>query len=146
LSYPAIIALQLGADVLTDGKSPERLDPARVRRRISSAGGVLGTGARQRTVVELDPDLPRATPLTSVSGGRDAFFEFVRSILSFLEIGAMARKIPGPARESAAKGTILEFLYELQANAVCELFPQSRLVWRWRSSIQATLAERMRRY
>ena len=118
LSYPGITALQLGADVLTDGRSPEPLDPARVRRRISAAGGVLGTGARQRTVVELDPDLPRATPLISGSGGRDAFFEFVRGILRFLEIGAMARKTGGSAGESAAKGTILEFLYELQANAL----------------------------
>ncbi|MET4754500.1 hypothetical protein [Bradyrhizobium sp. RT11b] len=118
LSYPAITALQFGADVLTDGKSPEPLDLARVRRRISVAGGVIGTGARQRTVVELDPDLPRATPLTSGAGNRDAFFEFVYSILRFLEIGAMARKAPGPAGESAAKSTILEFLYELQANAV----------------------------
>jgi hypothetical protein len=118
LSYPGITALQFGANVLTDGKSPELLDPARVRRRISAAGGVIGTGARQRTVVELDPDLPRATPLTSGAGGRAAFFEFVYSILRFLEIGAMARKTPGPAGESAAKGTILEFLYELQANAV----------------------------
>ena len=118
LSYPGITALQLGADVLTDGRSPELLDPARVRRRIGAAGGLLGTGARQRTVVELDPDLPRATPLVSGSGGRDAFFEFVRNILRFLEIGAMARKTAGSGGESAAKGTILEFLYELQANAV----------------------------
>jgi hypothetical protein len=118
LSYPGITALQLGADVLTDGRFPERLDPARVRRHISAVGGVLGTGARQRTVVELDPDLPRATPLMSGSGGRDAFFEFVRSILRFLEIGAMARKPAVAVGESTAKGTVLEFLYELQANAV----------------------------
>jgi hypothetical protein len=118
LSYPAITALQLEAEVLTDGKFPEPLDPARVRRRIGGTGGVLGTGARQRTVVELEPDLPRATPLASGSGGRDEFFEFVRKILQFLEIGAMARKTAGPAGEKAAKGTILEFLYELQANAV----------------------------
>jgi hypothetical protein len=118
LSYPAITALQFGADVLSDGKFPGPLDPALVRRRLSATGGVIGSGARQRTVVELDPDLPRATPLTTGSGGRDAFFEFVRGILRFLEIGAMARKAPGSAKESAAKGTILEFLYELQANAV----------------------------
>ena len=68
-------------------------------------------------MVELDPELPRATPLVSGSGGRGAFFEFVRDILRFLEIGAMARKT-GVTGESVAKGTLLEFLYELQANAV----------------------------
>ncbi len=118
LSYPGIAALQLGADVLTDGKRPEPLDPARVKRRLSDAGGILGTGARQRTVVELDPGLSRATALVSGAGSRNSFFEFVREILRSLEIGAMARKKVGIVGEHAAKGTILEFLYELHANAV----------------------------
>lgn len=118
LSYPGIAALQLGAQVVTGGRNPQSLDPLLIRRRISAAGGVLGSGARQRTVVELEPELPRATPIITGPLGRDAFLEFVRGILRLLEIGAMARGRAGVVEEGTPKGTILQFLYELQTNAV----------------------------
>lgn len=60
-----------------------------------------------------------AAALTNGYGQRDLFFEFVRTVLMNLEIGALARG-PRPSRAtriSAAKGTILEFLYELHSNA-----------------------------
>jgi hypothetical protein len=118
LSYPCLIALQRGARVITDAKSHLELDGLHVKRSISRLGGVIGGGARQRTVVELDPDFPSAARLTSGPRRRDAFFEFVRGVLVDLEIGPMARKPFAPAaRENPAKGTILEFLYELHANA-----------------------------
>lgn len=117
LSYPGLAALQLGAQLICDGKEPQLVDAAQIRRHLNLAGGILGsTGARHRTIVELDPDLPQATPLIDGFGGRDAFFEFVHGILRVLEIGAMATKTRN-FKHSADKGTILEFLYELQANA-----------------------------
>jgi hypothetical protein len=108
LSHASLVALQRGARILTDTRPPELLDEVEVKHNISRHGGVIGTGARQRTVIELDPDLPVAAALTTGAVRRDAFFEFVRRVLSFLEIGALARK--GVIRESPAKGTILEFL------------------------------------
>ena len=114
LSHASLLALQRGASVLSDTKPPLRLDASEVKRHLASQRGVIGTGARQRTVVELDPDLPVAAVLATGAVRRDAFFEFVRSVLSFLEISAIGRK--GSLRESPAKGTILEFLYELHSN------------------------------
>lgn len=117
LSLPSLIALQRGARVVTDGR-PEVLDAWRVKRTIVQVSGVLGTGARQRTIVELDPDLPTAARLAGGGNRRNAFFEFTRSVLAQLEIGALARKGSSfPVREGVAKGTILEFLYELHTNA-----------------------------
>jgi hypothetical protein len=118
LSYPGLIALQRGARVLAETKPQQRLDAARVKRKIRLSRGVLGTGARQRTVVELDPDSPMAAALKTGYEDRDAFFEFVRSVLSELEIGALGRRQSyNGTRESPEKGTILEFLYELRSNA-----------------------------
>lgn len=114
LSLPSILALQRGARIVTDARPPEPLEEAEVKRNITRHGGVIGTGGRQRTVIELDPDLPVAAALTTGAVRRDTFFEFVRGVLSLLEIGALARK--GAIRESPAKGTILEFLYELHSN------------------------------
>jgi hypothetical protein len=117
LSYPSLIALQREARVVTDSV-PIDLDAALVKRRLIEVGGILGTGARQRTIVELDPDLPMAARLTSGARRRDAFFEFARTVLAQLQIGALARKHESTStRESGAKGTILEFLYELHTNA-----------------------------
>jgi len=118
LSYPSITALQLGAEVVTDGASPQSLSAIQIRRRISRINGILGTGARQRTIIELDPDLPTVTANILRSGGRNAFFEFVRKLLGMLEISTLARRTPRAETNSAAKGTILEFLYELQSNAL----------------------------
>jgi hypothetical protein len=117
LSYPCLIAIQRGARIVTDG-TPLELDREQVKRSIIGSGGVIGTGARQRTVVELDPDLPLAARLTSGAQRRGRFFEFIRSVLTQLEIGQLARRNPSPnLKEGAAKGTILEFLYELHSNA-----------------------------
>jgi hypothetical protein len=60
LSHAPLVAFQKGARVLTDARPPEPLDDIEVKRNISRWGGVIGTGARQRTVIELDPDLPVA--------------------------------------------------------------------------------------
>ena len=118
LSYASLIALQLGARVVAHAKPPEQLDAAAVKRRITCSGGVLGTGARQRTVVELDPDCPTAAPFIHGSGRRDAFFEYVRGVLMQLELRALARRRTNSGGgESSAKGTIIEFLYELHSNA-----------------------------
>jgi len=118
MSYPSLIAIQRGARVLAEAKPPQQLNPVDVKRKIGLLGGVIGTGGRQRTVVELDPDSPMAAALTTGYGRRDVFFEFVRRELSKLEIGALARaRSTNKIRESSAKGTILEFLYELHSNA-----------------------------
>jgi hypothetical protein len=113
LSHSSLLAMQRKARILTDKKPQVPLDDHEVRRYISLNNGVIGgTGGRQRTVVELDPHSPVAAALTTGADRRDTFFEFVRGILTHLEIGALARRT-----ETRAKGTILEFLYELHANA-----------------------------
>jgi hypothetical protein len=59
-----------------------------------------------------------AAALMHAHNDRDTFLEFVRGVLSKLEIGALARRRSANSpRESSEKGTILEFLYELHANA-----------------------------
>jgi hypothetical protein len=118
LSPPSLVAMQRGARVVSDAKPRREVDTAVIKRLITRLGGEIGTGGRQRTIVELDPDYPTASPFTTGSGRRNAFFEFCRRVLSALEIGAGARKaVDGTGRESTAKGTILEFLYELHSNA-----------------------------
>lgn len=62
LSYPGITALQLGAAVLTDGRFPELLDPARVRRHISAVGGVLGHGGAATHSCRVGPGSPQGNP------------------------------------------------------------------------------------
>ena len=114
LSYPGIVSLQRGASVVADAKPNPALSAVEVKRNISRRSGVIGSGARQRTVIELDPDLPIAARLSAGPSRRNSFFEFVRSSLAFLELSALGRK--GASVESAAKGTILEFLYELHSN------------------------------
>ena len=92
------------------------LDEVEVRRYISLNGGVIGKGARQRTIVqEYDPHSPVAAALTTGVDRRNTFFEFVRGVLAHLEIGALARR--NVNRKSGVSGTILEFLYELHSNA-----------------------------
>ena len=73
LSHPSLLAFQRGARVVTDARPPMPLDQTEVKRVISRQAGVIGTGARQRTVVELDPDFPVAAALTTGVTRRDNF-------------------------------------------------------------------------
>jgi hypothetical protein len=114
LSHPSLLAMQRGAEICTDRKPRQLLDASAVRRRISIAGGCLGIeGARYRTVVELDPELPRAAVLSKGVKPREAFFDFLRTAFQDLQI---ATQPSGIRATSPAKNAILEWLFELHVN------------------------------
>ena len=122
LSHPSLISMQRGASIKTDKEPRQALDVEAVRRLVSNARGVLGTdGARQRTIVEFDPQSPRAEVLSS--WGRDqraTFFDFMREALHLLEIGARESGAPGRELGQRATGSprtqIIEWLFELYTN------------------------------
>jgi len=114
LSHPSLVAMQRGVQIFTDRNPRQRLDATAVRRCISMSGGLLGSeGARYRTVVELDPELPRAAVLSGGLKARDTFFDFVRDALQDVQISSQAS---GRRAVNPAKNAILEWLFELHTN------------------------------
>jgi hypothetical protein len=113
-SHPALLAMQRGANIHADNQSQSPMDVRAVKRFIIAKGGVLGSdGGRHRTVIELDPDSPRAAVLWQGRDQRDTFFGFIREALKALEIADPPVDV---ANTRHAKNAILEWLFELYNN------------------------------
>lgn len=114
LSHPALIGIQRGASIFTDQEPRQMLEADAVRRAVTDARGLLGTeGARLRTLVELDPQAPRAEVLAYNADSRATFFDFMRETLHVLEIGAREK---GQGEGTAPRAQIIEWLFELYTN------------------------------
>ena len=115
LSHACIVAFQRGAQICAHQPPRPPLDPQLIRRQISLSGGVIGAdGGRFRTVVELDPEMPRAPALSRGQKARDAFADFIRGALRDLEIAA---RPSGRLATNPSKSAVLEWLFELHTNA-----------------------------
>ncbi len=111
-SHPSLLAMQRGAKIHADNQSQSPMDLRAVKRFITAKGGVLGSdGGRHRTVIELDPESPRAAVFRD--GDRDAFFGFIRRALKELEIADPPVDVVNTLH---AKNAILEWLFELYNN------------------------------
>ena len=121
LSHPSLISIQRGASITTERAPRQPLDVEAVRRVVFNARGVLGAdGARQRTIVEFDPQAPRAEVISRGGDARATFFDFMRDTLHVLEIGGRengdAGRVSGQLALISPRTQIIEWLYELYTN------------------------------